>query len=404
MTVHIRKGSAQGSVSAPPSKSFAHRALICAALAEGTSTLRGVGASEDVLATLDCVRALGAEVRQNGDTVTINGNAGVVSDRFPCRESGSTLRFFLPLCLLRNTPCVLSGSPRLMERPQDVYETICREQGLKFAHRVCEIEVCGPLRAGNFRVRGDLSSQFLSGLLFALPLLDGDSRIEIQPPFVSRPYLDITVDVLARFGVQIGNPDPLTLTVPGGQTCQPVDLTVEGDWSNAAFLEAFNLLGGRVNVENLNPQAKQGDRVYRQFFPQLAAGHPTLDLSDCPDLAPVLMALGAALHGVTLTGTARLRIKESDRGAAMAEELAKFGITTDLADDALTVHPGALLKPTVPLNGHNDHRVVMACAALLTQTGGELAGAEAVRKSYPQYFETLRKLGIEVESDAVDNR
>lgn len=404
MTVRIRKGSAQGKISAPPSKSFAHRALICAALAGGTSTVRGIGNSEDILATLDCVRALGAEVRQDGDTVTINGNAGTVSDRFPCRESGSTLRFFLPLCLLRNTPCILSGSPRLLERPQGVYETICREQGLKFAHRMREIEVCGPLRAGKFQVRGDLSSQFLSGLLFALPLLGGDSLVEIQPPFVSRPYLDITIDVLARFGVRIGNPDPLTLTVPGGQTYHPADLAVEGDWSSAAFLEAFNLLGGNVTVENLNPQAKQGDRVYRQFYRQLSAGHPTLDLSDCPDLAPVLMALGAALHGVTLTGIARLRIKESDRGAAMAEELAKCGIRTDLADNVLTVHPGTLRKPTVPLNGHNDHRVVMACATLLTLTGGDLAGAEAVRKSYPQYFETLRKLGIEVESDAVDNR
>ncbi len=398
MIARIQPSRARGTAAAPPSKSFAHRALICAALAKGKSTIRGLSESEDILATVDCARALGAKVALKNGVAVVEGGAGTPSNRFPCRESGSTLRFFLPLCLLRNTPCTLSGSPRLLERPQDVFETVCREQKLKFAHRVCEIEVCGPLSSGVFRLRGDLSSQFFTGLLFALPLLSGESRVEILPPFVSRPYLDLTVDVLGRFGVSVGMPDPLTLTVSGGQTYRPADLPVEGDWSNAAFLDALGLLGGNVTVTGLNPETGQGDRVYRDFYRQLAAGHPTLDVSDCPDLAPVLMSLGAALHGVTLKGTARLRIKESDRGAAMAAELAKFGIATDLAADALTVRAGTLKTPAEPICGHNDHRVVMACATLLTLTGGELAGAEAVRKSYPDYFETLRKLGIEVET------
>lgn len=404
MTVEIIPNRARGKVTAPPSKSFAHRALICAALADGTSVIRGIAESEDMLATLDCIRALGASVSFADGVATIRGGVETPSDRFPCRESGSTLRFFLPLCLLRETPCTLTGSARLMERPQDIYETICREQGLKFAHRVREIEVCGPLSAGNFRVRGDVSSQFLSGLLFALPKLSGDSRIEILPPFVSRPYAMITIDVLSRFGISVGMPDPLTLTVAGGQTYRPTNLTVEGDWSNAAFLDALNLLGGDVTVGGLDSASKQGDRVYQTFYPLLAAGHPTLDVSDCPDLAPILMALGAAMHGVTLTGTARLRAKESDRGAAMAEELAKFGIVTELGEDSLTVRAGTLRTPTEPIDGHNDHRVVMACATLLTQTGGNIAGAEAVRKSFPNYFEVLRTLGIEVKTDELNNR
>ncbi len=404
MTVHIRPGRARGTVDAPPSKSFAHRALICAALADGVSTVRGVSESEDMLATLDCVRALGASVTLTGGVAVIRGGGGTKQAYFPCRESGSTLRFFLPLCLLREEPCLLTGSTRLMERPQDVYEAICRDQGLKFAHRMREIEVCGPLSPGVFRVRGDLSSQFLSGLLFALPLLGDDSRVEILPPFVSRPYVNVTVDVLSRFGVEVGQPDPLTLTVPGGQHYQPTDLPVEGDWSNAAFLDAFNLMGGDVTVTALNADAKQGDRVYRDFYPMLAAGYPTLNVSDCPDLAPVLMALGAALHGVTLTGTARLRIKESDRGAAMAEELAKFGVRTDLGADELTVHGAPIHPPTEPINGHNDHRVVMACTTLLTRTGGMITGAEAVRKSFPQYFDVIRNLGIEVFLDETDRR
>lgn len=404
MTVHIRSGHAKGTVAAPPSKSFAHRALICAALARGTSTVRGIAESEDVLATLDCVRSLGAEVALKDGIAAVRGGAGTADNRFSCRESGSTLRFFLPLCLLRDTSCTLTGSERLMERPQDVYETICREQGLKFAHRVREIEVCGPLSSGVYRVRGDLSSQFLSGLLFALPLLSGESRIEIRPPFVSRPYVDITVDVLSRFGIVIRMPDPLTFTVAGGQSYRPADLPVEGDWSNAAFLDALNLLGGDVTVTGLSPEAKQGDRVYRDFYPLLAKGHPTMDVGDCPDLAPVLMALGAALCGVTLTGTARLRDKESDRGAAMATELAKFGIETEVGENTITVREGTLRAPTEPVNGHNDHRVVMACATLLTQTGGTIEGAEAVRKSFPDYFEVLRMLGIEVRTNGIDRR
>lgn len=406
MKVTIAKGIARGTVAAPPSKSYAHRALICAALANGRSTVRGIGTDpgEDVLATLDCVRSLGAKTEIADGTVFVTGGAGSPSDFFPCRESGSTLRFFLPPALLRETPCRFSGSERLMERPQDVYEEICRKQGLKFAHRVCEIEVCGPLRPGVFRARGDLSSQFFSGLMFALPLLPEQSRVEILPPFASRPYVQITADLLARFGVRVDMPDPLSLVIPGGQTYRPADLAVEGDWSNAAFLEALDLLGGKVKVTGLDEGSAQGDRVYRSFFADLAAGHPTLNVSDCPDLAPVLMALGGALHGVTLTGTSRLRVKESDRGAAMAEELAKCGIRTDLSEDSLTVHGGTLRAPEEPLNGHNDHRVVMACATLLTRTGGEIAGAGAVRKSFPGYFQTLSQLGIEVTTDGTFNR
>ena len=404
MTVQIAPSRARGTVAAPPSKSFAHRALICAARANGTSVGRGIAESEDLLATLDGIRALGASVSLADGVATVRGGAKIPSDRFPCRESGSTLRFFLPLCLLRDTPCTLTGSERLMQRPQDIYEAICREQGLKFAHRVHEIEVCGPLRAGIFRVRGDVSSQFLSGLLFALPKLSGNSRIEILPPFVSRPYAEITIDVLSRFGISVGTPGPLTLTVAGGQTYRPANLTVEGDWSNAAFLDALNLVGGSVTVSGLDPESKQGDRVYRTFYPLLASGHPTLNVSDCPDLAPILMVLGAAMHGVTLSGTARLRDKESDRGVAMAEELTKFGIVTELGEDSLTVFSGTLRTPTVPIDGHNDHRVVMACATLLTQTGGEITGAEAVRKSFPNYFEVLRALGIEVKTNGTDNR
>ncbi len=403
MKVGIKPGKARGEWIAPPSKSFAHRALICAALSNGTSRITGIEQSEDISATLDCVSALGADVKIDDRTATVTGGVKAPGDLFPCRESGSTLRFFLPLALLRETPCILTGSRRLLQRPQDVYRELCASQGLCFAQRDEKIEVKGRLRAGNFPVRGDLSSQFLSGLLFALPLLDRESVIQILPPFVSAPYLEMTREVQSRFGIKTERPEPLRLNIPGGQTYSATDYTVEGDSSNAAFADALNLLGGAVTVRGLNPESCQGDRIYKLYFEKLKSGKPTLDVESCPDLAPILMALGAALHGVELTGTARLALKESDRGRAMAEELAKFGIQTVLQEDRIIVEAGDLRAPSAPLNGHNDHRIVMACATLLTLTGGEIEGAEAVNKSYPRYFADLQQAGIEVNTDETDN-
>lgn len=403
MKVRIKPGKANGVWIAPPSKSFAHRALICAALANGTSRIEGIEPSEDILATLDCIEALGAEVKIEGKTATVTGGAKELGDLFPCRESGSTLRFFLPLALLRETTCTLTGSRRLLERPEDIYRDLCAKQGLYFAQDEQKIEVKGCLRAGNFPVRGDLSSQFLSGLLFALPLLASSSVIQILSPFVSAPYVEMTEQVQKHFGIVSDHADPLAIKIPGGQTYQAADYEVEGDYSNAAFADALGLLGGAVTVQGLNPKSCQGDRIYKTYFEELKSGSPTLDVENCPDLAPILMALGGALHGVELTGTARLAVKESDRGRAMAEELAKFGIETELQANRICVKAGKLHAPTESLNSHNDHRIVMACATLLTLTGGEIEGAEAVSKSYPRYFADLKQAGIEVKTDETDD-
>jgi 3-phosphoshikimate 1-carboxyvinyltransferase len=173
---------------------------------------------------------------------------------------------------------------------------------------------------------------------------------------------------------------------------------VEGDWSNAAFLEGFNLLGGSVQVENLIENSLQGDKIYREYYKMLQNGCPTLDISQCPDLGPVLMALAAAGQGVTLTGTRRLALKESDRAAAMAEELAKLGVACTVDEDAVTVPGGQLKAPTQPLDGHNDHRIVMALTLLLSRVGGQLNGAQAVNKSFPGFFDAVRSLGIAVEA------
>lgn len=395
MNVQIFPSRAAGEVAAPPSKSMAHRALLCAALSEG-STVRGLAYSQDVLATIQCLRALGAAVEQNGDTVRLGGLRPFdIPDAvcLDCHESGSTLRFLLPLCMLSGRVVTLTGSQRLFERPLSVYETIAHEQGGLFEKEGNRLRVCGGLRAGTYRVPGNISSQFITGLLYALPLLPGDSRLEIVDGLESGSYVDLTLAALKEFGVSIHR-EGTVLHIPGEQKFDCCAYTVEGDCSNAAFLDALNVVGGAVRVTGLATDTQQGDRVYRHLFDGLLAGVRRFDLTDCPDLGPILFALAAATGGATFTGTARLSIKESDRCAAMATELAKYGIEVQVGENTVYVHPGVLQAPSEPLYGHNDHRIVMALAVLCTITGGIIEGAEAVRKSFPDFFDVLKSLQI----------
>ena len=241
-----------------------------------------------------------------------------------------------------------------------------------------------------------MSSQFISGLFFALPLLNGDSTLCVTPPAESRPYLDLTLDILRQFGIRITETERNCFFIPGNQRYRAMEGTVEGDWSNAAALYAFCFSGGDVTVTGLREDSVQGDRVCTALFRKLWETSPVLDLSDCPDLGPVLFAAAALCRGAHFTGIRRLRLKESDRVSAMAEELAKFGITMKTGENEADVLSGTLRKPTEPLNTHNDHRIVMALAVLASAVGGEITGAEAVRKSYPGYFDALRSLGADI--------
>lgn len=399
MNITILPSLLSGTVKAPPSKSMAHRLLIAAGLARGTSEICGIADSEDVSATLDLLTALGAECRKQGDAVTIKGidpRTALATGVPSCRECGSTLRFFIPLCLLSDREMTLSGSERLLARPLDIYEDICREQGLTFRRDTTSVTLKGPLKPGTFTLRGDVSSQFISGLLFALPLLAGDSTIRLLPPVESRSYIDMTLDALAAFGVRATWVDELTLAVPGNQVYTARADSVEGDYSNAAFFLALRALGMDVSVTDLPDVTRQGDSICETYFDTLDKGTPTLTIGDCPDLGPILMAVAAAKHGCVLTETSRLAIKESDRGAVMAEELAKFGVRIDRTADTITVHGGTLRAPTAPLSGHNDHRIVMALATLCALVGGTIEGAEAVRKSLPDYFDRMNSLGLEM--------
>jgi len=396
MNVTIEPSAPGGTVPAPPSKSMAHRLLICAGLAIGEKTVHGVACSEDILATMDCLRALGVKCEARGGDVVVSGytpHCGAAGAVLPCRESGSTLRFFLPLCLF-GPPMTLTGSRRLLARPLDVYRELCETQGIRFEQGETSVLVQGTLSPGEFRMPGDVSSQFVSGLLFALPGLPGDSVIRLRRPVVSRSYIDMTMDALRMFGVETRWLDRETIDIPGRQYCafRP-DVTVEGDWSNAA---PFLALG--VDVTGLDRESRQGDRVFPAYLGALDAGRPTLDLTDCPDLGPLLMACAAARHGAVLTGTRRLRWKESDRSWAMYEELRKFGADVHIGEDTITVER-MLHPPTGPLSGHGDHRIVMALAVLCTQTGGTIAGAEAVSKSFPDFFEKLQRAGVRLTPD-----
>ena len=387
----------RGVVTAPPSKSVAHRALICASLAGGAK-VNNIALSDDISATLGCLNALGAQFEVNGSSVCIGGvdPYGIPENvLLNCNESGSTLRFLIPLCLLGGKKVTFTGSKRLMERPLTVYESICIDKGFDFIADSDVITVKGSLKSGMFSVPGDISSQFISGLLFALPLLDGESVIDINGKLESAPYIDITLAVLADFGINIYKQDG-SFIIPGGQKYKTAgDYTVEGDHSNAAYLACFNVLDGEVNVNGLDEGSSQGDKVFKSMFNGLANGKKRFDLSNCPDLAPIMFALAAYTGGAEFSGTARLRLKESDRASVMAAELKKFGVEAIIGDDGVIINSNGIKPPETILSGHNDHRIVMALSALCTVTGGIVDGIEAVNKSFPDYFEKIKALGAE---------
>ncbi|MBR5922385.1 MAG: 3-phosphoshikimate 1-carboxyvinyltransferase [Clostridia bacterium] len=396
MLVYIKPSKANGTITAPPSKSVAHRALICAALSDGCE-ISNIEQSDDITATLCALEALGANTRVSENKVTLGGLsvAGITDTVINANESGSTLRFILPLCMISGKRIKFTGAKRLFARDLSVYGEIAKSNGFEFSLNEDSLTVNGRLTAGIYCIRGDISSQFVSGLLFALPLLDGDSEIEFSTPVQSKPYIDLTVNVLSGFGIRIAETEN-GYFVKGNQRYKANDLYVEGDCSNAAPLEAFNLFGGNVTVAGLNPNTVQGDRVYKEIFSTLKSGG-CYDLQNCPDLAPLLFALAAAFSGARFTGTARLKIKESDRANAMKTELEKFGADISVADNEVYINKSELHAPGCVLDSHNDHRVVMALSVLLSVYGGSITGVQSVKKSYPGFFDDLKNLGIGVE-------
>ena len=323
--------------------------LLCAQLAEGDSVISGLSESEDILATKDCLHAL---QERTPDAV------------FPCRESGSTLRFLIPSALVLCGGGVFTGTQRLIERGIGIYEEIFASAAAMGADICLEkeadkIRIKGNLPAGNYKMRGDVSSQFVTGMLLALPLLEGTSMLKVLPPVESRPYIDITIDVMKQFGVAIREVEPNLFLIRGGQKYQAGNYQVEGDWSNGAFLYGFREIGSDLQIQGLNMKSLQGDKACLSFFKML------------PD-------------------------QTIDRAKAMADELAKFGAVCEVTENEMIIQSSGLKKPDVPLNGHNDHRVVMALSILASITGGTILGADAVRKSWPDFFDVMKKAGMEL--------
>lgn len=398
MKIEIKPSTLCGEIIAPPSKSIAHRFLICGALSRGKSRINGVSGSVDMKATLSCLSALGASVKRDGNSVTIfcglNPKKEVTLD---CIESGSTLRFMIPVALASGAEKItFKGSERLIARGVEVYEEVFADKGVRIEKDKNEIVVSGTLESGNYVLRGDVSSQYVTGLMLSLATLNSDSTIEILPPVESRPYIDMTIKVLEKFGVKIEETEKNKFFVKGGQRFASGAYDVEGDWSNGAILFALNAFGSNVAVSGLDENSVQGDKVCVEIFRALEKGNATIDLSDCPDLAPIAFVVAAEKNGATFTGTERLKIKESDRAAVMAEELAKFGARVDVFDDYVVVHKAELHASSKEIRSHNDHRIAMSLAVLMTKYGGVLDGAEAVKKSFPDFFDVMKRAGAKV--------
>lgn len=407
-----------GNITIPPSKSLAHRAIICACLALGRSVISNIDYSVDIRATIEGMRHLGASIKEDKDTLFIDGieTFQYDGDVVNCHESGSTLRFFLPLFSLTGKRATFSGSKRLIERPQNVYEMLFQEQGIDFVRTYPNIIIDGRLKPGELTLKGNVSSQFITGLLFALPLLEADSKIHIEPPFESRSYVDLTIQMLKRFQIIVEYEDAYTLAIKGNQQYQPTDVLVEGDYSQLVFWASLGVLNHSVETHGLDLHSLQGDKKTIDIFQSMNAGIKVLDdgyqfcpgtlngtvidLNDCPDLGPMLFALATQANGkTTFQNAGRLRIKESDRIEAMETELKKLGCSISSTFGTVTITGPVKLQGNVTLHGHNDHRIVMALSILATIADEPITidDAQAISKSYPGFFKDLASCGIFIE-------
>ena len=405
MNVTITPNTLKGRVVIPPSKSQAHRYIIAAALAEGESVIKNVAYSQDIEATIRCMTELGAEFTRDGSILTVQGvGANAMSPmrklahpHLDCGESGSTLRFLIPVALALRGGAVFTGQGRLMERPLQPYFDLFDEKGISYELKDGVLTVSGLLTPGDYTLPGHVSSQFFTGLMFALPLLDGDSRIVITSPLESGSYVEMTREAMHKAGVKSDKG-----LLPGNQTYKPFTATVEADWSQAAFFYAAHGLFNEVSMGGLNPFSTQGDSQIVHFYQELCGSdeETAQDVSQCPDLFPPL-AVMAALRDRCSThigGAARLRIKECDRINAVVEMLRKFGLAVEEFADGISLVGKSQLRGDVVIDSHNDHRIAMAAAIAATRATGPvtITGAECVAKSYPDFWEVYESLGGQI--------
>lgn len=423
--IRIKPLQLGGSVVIPPSKSLAHRYIIGGALCEGEAVVSNLQRSKDIEATIEVMSNLGVDFSLMADeegrlTYRIKGHGGafqLTNSDFQCNESGSTLRFLIPILLLITEEVVVRGQGKLVERPLDVYYDILKEQGIEYKNAKGHLPLVlsygrRKLSSGVFKVRGDISSQFITGLLYALPLLEGDSRIEMTTNLESRPYVDLTIKALKDFGIKIINNDYQSFEIPGKQKYLGGSYKVEGDFSQVAFFAVGGLIGSKpIKVTGLNKNSLQGDKAIIDiikkmqgqveeledgyiFYPSKTQGI-TIDIKECPDLVPALTVLAALSEGETrIINGERLKIKESNRLESTSKELIKLGADIEILEDSL------LIRGVEGFNGGlvdswNDHRVAMSLGVASQRASGDLilTGADSVAKSYPGFWDDFKKLG-----------
>ncbi|WP_300798318.1 3-phosphoshikimate 1-carboxyvinyltransferase [uncultured Alistipes sp.] len=413
MNRSIPAGSVKGTLTPPCSKSYAQRALAASLLCDGTSVLHNIEFCDDTRSALRCIRTLGAKVTQTGDALSIAGGLHPVERRLLVGESGLATRLFTPIASLCTSPIRIEGEGTLLRRPMGMMVSPLRQLGVQVKERGGRLpfEVCGPLHGGEAEVDGSVSSQFITGLLLALPRAAGDTTLHVRDA-VSTPYLDMTLDTASRFGVEIFQRDYEEFYIPGAQRYCATELHIEGDWSAAAMLLVAGATAGEVTVRNVPMLSKQADTaictalvragaaVINDVHSVTAAHRPLrafeFDATHCPDLFPALAALAAAAEGVSvLHGTSRLRHKESDRAEAIREEYGRLGIEVDLPDgDVMTIRGGVIRGGRV--DSHEDHRMAMSLAVAALRAEGDVTieGTECVAKSYPDFFEDLESIRI----------
>lgn len=417
MNITIVPKPLSGIVNVVSSKSLSHRYVIGAGLAKGTSIIENVLQSDDLDATKLALSCFGVTFE---DQKIHGAKLKVVRDVIDCKESGSTLRFMIPIVMTQKDSVTFIGRGRLPQRPLDVYAHIFPKEQYRYTSKdSLPLEVKGILKPGRYKIPGNISSQFITGLLYALPLLDGPSVIELTSPLESKGYVDLTLDVLRDFGIQIEDQHGL-YQIKGNQIYRPLEHKVEGDFSQAAFWMVAGLIGSTLFIGDLNPNSRQGDAaiisIIKQMFGDIVYHEmnqmfvvnqsktkaTTIDLSNIPDLGPILMVLAALSTGTTIfTNISRLRIKESDRVDAMYKTLIKFGVSVSIHEDEMMVTGRNQLKGSQHFDSFNDHRIAMAIAIAAIRADGPvtIVNAEVVKKSYPNFYEIYQKLGGEIHAN-----
>ena len=414
MDKSVSAGSIRGTIAPPSSKSYAQRAIALALLAEGRSILRNIEFCKDTRSALKCIEALGAKVEYIDDsTIAIEGGLKPQSSTLNVGESGLATRLFTPIASLNPTPITIEGEGTLLYRPMTMMIEPLRQLGVqgRDGGGFLPIEVQGPMHGGDITVDGSVSSQFITGLLLALPLAQEDTTLHVTSP-VSIPYIDMTIETARLFGVEImhNEGDYTQFFIEGRQQYTPADIAIEGDWSGAATLLVAGAIAGEVTVKNISTLSKQADTAICHALERAGAGLIIeqdsitvskrklrgfeFDATNAPDLFPALAALAAAAEGESvIIGTDRLRHKESDRAETICHEYEKLGIEVDISEKNIMRIRGGEILPATTFS-HNDHRIAMSIAISALRCQGEVVieNAECVEKSYPTFFEDLESI------------